>query len=126
MFAAASLTETFTALGKQFETDNPGVTVKFNFAGSSDLAQQIVNGAPADVFASASDATMKTVTDAGLGRRRAGDLRHERAADRHRAGQPQGHRHLRRPGQARPQGRGLRAAGAVRRGRRRRSSRPPG
>lgn len=65
VFAAASLTETFTELGSRFETDNPGVTVKFNFAGSSDLAQQIVNGAPADVFASASDATMKTVTDAG-------------------------------------------------------------
>jgi molybdate transport system substrate-binding protein len=65
VFAAASLNETFTALGKQFETDNPGVTVKFNFAGSSDLAQQIVNGAPADVFAAASDATMKTVTDGG-------------------------------------------------------------
>lgn len=65
VFAAASLNETFTALGKQFETDNPGVTVKFNFAGSSDLAQQIVNGAPADVFAAASDTTMKTVTDAG-------------------------------------------------------------
>jgi molybdate transport system substrate-binding protein len=42
------------------------VTVKFNYAGSSDLAQQIVNGAPADVFAAASDATMKTVTDAKL------------------------------------------------------------
>lgn len=66
VLAAASLTETFTALGKQFETDNPGVTVKFNFAGSSDLAQQIVQGAPADVFAAASDATMKTVTDASL------------------------------------------------------------
>lgn len=66
VFAAASLNETFTELGAQFETDNPGVTVTFNFAGSSDLAQQIVNGAPADVFASASDATMKTVTDAGL------------------------------------------------------------
>jgi molybdate transport system substrate-binding protein len=65
VFAAASLNETFTALGKQFETDNPGVTVKFNFAGSSDLAQQIVNGAPADVFAAASDATMRTVTDGG-------------------------------------------------------------
>ncbi len=64
--AAASLTESFTALGKQFETDNPGVTVKFNFGGSSDLAQQIVQGAPADVFAAASDATMKTVTDANL------------------------------------------------------------
>ena len=66
VLAAASLTETFTALGKQFETDHPGVTVTFNFSGSSDLAQQIVNGAPADVFAAASDATMKTVTDADL------------------------------------------------------------
>ncbi len=66
VLAAASLTETFNALGKQFETDHPGVTVKFNYAGSSDLAQQIVNGAPADVFASASDTTMKTVTDANL------------------------------------------------------------
>ena len=66
MLAAASLTETFTALEKQFEADHPGVDVKLNFAGSSDLAQQIVNGAPADVFAAASDATMKTVTDAGL------------------------------------------------------------
>ena len=66
VLAAASLTETFTALGKQFETDHPGVSVKFNYAGSSDLAQQIVNGAPADVFAAASDATMKTVTDADL------------------------------------------------------------
>jgi molybdate transport system substrate-binding protein len=65
VFAAASLSETFTALGKQFETDNRGVAVKFNFAGSSDLAQQIVNGAPADVFAAASDATMKTVTEGG-------------------------------------------------------------
>jgi molybdate transport system substrate-binding protein len=66
VFAAASLNGTFSALGEQFETDNPGVTVKFNFAGSSDLAQQIAQGAPADVFASASDATMKTVTDASL------------------------------------------------------------
>jgi molybdate transport system substrate-binding protein len=66
VLAAASLTETFTNLEKQFEADHPGVDVKLNFAGSSDLAQQIVNGAPADVFAAASDATMKTVTDAGL------------------------------------------------------------
>jgi molybdate transport system substrate-binding protein len=65
VFAAASLTETFTGLGERFEAANPGVTVRFNFGGSSDLAQQIVNGAPADVFAAASDATMKTVTDAG-------------------------------------------------------------
>ena len=66
VLAAASLTETFTALEKRFEADHPGVDVKLNYAGSSDLAQQIVNGAPADVFAAASDATMKTVTDAGL------------------------------------------------------------
>jgi molybdate transport system substrate-binding protein len=67
VFAAASLTDSFNELGKRFETDNPGVTVKFNYGGSSDLAQQIVNGAPADVFAAASAATMKTVTDQGLG-----------------------------------------------------------
>ena len=65
VFAAASLTETFNELKTRFETDNPGVTVKYNYGASSDLAQQIVQGAPADVFASASDATMKTVTDAG-------------------------------------------------------------
>ena len=91
VFAAASLNETFTELAKQFETDNPGVTVKFNFAGSSDLAQQIVNGAPADVFASASDATMKTVTDAGRSAAAADDLRDERPGDRDCARQPQGH-----------------------------------
>jgi len=66
VLAAASLTETFNALEKRFETDHPGVDIKLNYAGSSDLAQQIVNGAPADVFAAASDATMKTVTDARL------------------------------------------------------------
>lgn len=66
VLAAASLTGTFNALKAQFETDNPGVTVKYSFGASSDLAQQIVNGSPADVFAAASDATMKTVTDAGL------------------------------------------------------------
>ncbi|WP_157430857.1 molybdate ABC transporter substrate-binding protein [Actinomadura macra] len=65
VFAAASLTETFTALGRSFETAHPGVKVRFNFGGSSALAQQITQGAPADVFAAASPATMKTVTDAG-------------------------------------------------------------
>jgi molybdate transport system substrate-binding protein len=66
VLAAASLTETFNGLEKQFETDHPGVDVRLSYSGSSDLAQQIVNGAPANVFAAASDATMKTVTDAGL------------------------------------------------------------
>lgn len=66
VLAAASLTETFNQMKTQFETDNPGVTVRISFGASSDLASQIVNGAPADVFASASDATMKTVTDQSL------------------------------------------------------------
>jgi molybdate transport system substrate-binding protein len=66
VFAAASLTETFSAMERQFEAENPGVDVRINFAGSSDLAQQIVNGAPADVFAAANDSTMRTVTDSGL------------------------------------------------------------
>lgn len=64
VFAAASLTESFTTLGKQFEAAHQGTTVKFNFAGSSALATQINQGAPADVFASASPKTMQTVTDA--------------------------------------------------------------
>ncbi len=66
VFAAASLTETFTSLGAEFEKAHPGVKVRFNFGSSATLAQQIVQGAPADVFAAASPATMKTVTDASL------------------------------------------------------------
>ncbi|MGW4802692.1 molybdate ABC transporter substrate-binding protein [Kitasatospora sp. NPDC004272] len=66
VFAAASLKESFTELGKRFEAAYPGTTVTFNFGGSSALAQNIVSGAPADVFAAASPATMKTVTDAKL------------------------------------------------------------
>ena len=65
VFAAASLTESFTQLGKDFEAANPGVKVTFNFAGSSALAQQINSGAPADVFASAAPTNMKQVSDAG-------------------------------------------------------------
>jgi len=65
VFAAASLTGTFTQIGKDFEAANPGTTVTFSFAGSSALATQINQGAPADVFASAAPANMKTVTDAG-------------------------------------------------------------
>ncbi|MED7924565.1 molybdate ABC transporter substrate-binding protein [Nonomuraea sp. LP-02] len=66
VFAAASLTGTFIELGKTFEAAHPGTTVRFNFGSSATLAQQIVQGAPADVFAAASPATMKTVTDASL------------------------------------------------------------
>ncbi|MFI6509287.1 molybdate ABC transporter substrate-binding protein [Streptosporangium sp. NPDC050855] len=64
VFAAASLTGTFTELGRAFEAAHPGTTVRFNFGSSATLAQQVVQGAPADVFAAASPATMKTVTDA--------------------------------------------------------------
>jgi molybdate transport system substrate-binding protein len=64
VFAAASLQESFTALGKTFEKRYPGTKVTFNFGGSDSLAAGITGGAPADVFASASPKTMKTVTDA--------------------------------------------------------------
>ncbi len=66
VFAAASLTDVFTGLGQQLEQDNPELTVRFNFAGSSALATQLTQGAPADVFASANPAQMAVVTDAGL------------------------------------------------------------
>ena len=66
VFAAASLTATFTELGKKFEAEHPGTTVTFSFAGSSDLVTQITEGAPADVFASADEANMKKATDAGV------------------------------------------------------------
>src|SRR5262245_28767808 len=65
VFAAASLTEAFRTIGKDFETAHPGTKVDFNFAGSSTLARQIIEGAPADVFASADDENMKKVVDAG-------------------------------------------------------------
>jgi len=65
VFAAASLTETFTQLGKQFEAAHPGDHVKFSFGPSSGLAEQITSGAPADVFASAAPANMDQVVSAG-------------------------------------------------------------
>ena len=65
VFAAASLKESFTALGQEFEKAHPGTKVTFSFGGSDSLAASITGGAPADVFASASPKTMKIVTDAG-------------------------------------------------------------
>lgn len=65
VLAAASLTESFTRIGDDFEKANPGTTMTFSFGGSSGLAQQVTAGAPADVFAAASPATMRTVVDAG-------------------------------------------------------------
>ncbi|GAB3306465.1 molybdate ABC transporter substrate-binding protein [Geodermatophilus aquaeductus] len=66
VFAAASLTDVFTDLGQRLEEEHDGLTVQFNFAGSSALATQLTQGAPADVFAAANDAQMAVVTDAGL------------------------------------------------------------
>lgn len=61
VFAAASLTDAFTEIGKNFEAANPGVSVTFNFAGSQTLRTQIEEGAPADVFASANTKEMDTL-----------------------------------------------------------------
>ena len=66
VFAAASLTDSFEQLKTEFVTAHPDVTITFNFGGSSALAEQIVQGAPVDVFAAASPATMATVVDASL------------------------------------------------------------
>ena len=66
VFAAASLKVVFTELGEEFERENPGASVTFSFAGSSDLVTQILAGAPADVFASADTSNMSKVVDGGV------------------------------------------------------------
>ena len=67
VFAAASLTDAFKAVGDAFTKANPGVKVTFTFDASSALVAQITQGAPADVFASADTANMDKLTAAGLG-----------------------------------------------------------
>lgn len=61
VFAASSLGQTFTTMGKAFEAKHPGVSVQFSFLASSTLATQMLAGAPVDVFASASVTDMGTV-----------------------------------------------------------------
>jgi molybdate transport system substrate-binding protein len=63
--AAASLTAAFGDIAKAFEAANPDITVRTNFAGSSTLVTQIREGAPVDVFASADEANMQKLVDAG-------------------------------------------------------------
>lgn len=65
VLAAASLTETFTSLAHDFEAEHPGVKVEVAFDSSATLAEQVNQGAPADVLATADERTMKTVADAG-------------------------------------------------------------
>jgi molybdate transport system substrate-binding protein len=65
VFAAASLTAAYTEIGNAFMASNPDAAVTFSFASSSDLVTQIDQGAPADVFASADQANMTKLTDAG-------------------------------------------------------------
>ena len=65
VFAAASLTESFTEIARQFEKKYPDATVRFNFDASSNLASQIEQGAPANVFASADEANLQKTIDSG-------------------------------------------------------------
>lgn len=65
VFAAASLTEAFTEIGEVFEAEHSGVEVVLNFAGSQQLAQQLLQGAPAEVYASANQAQMNLVVASG-------------------------------------------------------------
>ena len=65
VFAAASLTEAFTEIAEEYESLNPGSKVVVNFAGSQQLAQQLSQGAPADVYASADQKQMENVIHAG-------------------------------------------------------------
>jgi molybdate transport system substrate-binding protein len=66
VFAAASLTASFNALGIAFHQAHPGVGVNFNFAGTPTLVTQIEQGAPADVFASADTTNMDKLTTDGF------------------------------------------------------------
>ncbi|MFN8377364.1 MAG: molybdate ABC transporter substrate-binding protein [Anaerolineae bacterium] len=65
VFAAASLTDAFEEIAQSFEAAHPGVDVVFNFGNSSTLATQLVEGAPADVFASANNTQMTVARDGG-------------------------------------------------------------
>lgn len=66
ILAAASLTESFTEIGKKFEAENPEIHVIFNFAGSQTLFQQLEQGIPADIFASANQKYMNDAIESGF------------------------------------------------------------
>lgn len=64
VFAAASLTDALTEVGEAFEADS-GIDVRFSFAGSSSLREQVLAGAPADVFVPADPSDAEALVDAG-------------------------------------------------------------
>lgn len=64
--AASSLTEAFTVLGDAFMKEHPDIAVRFSFAGSSAIAEQIAQGAPIDGFASAGKSSIQPLVDQGL------------------------------------------------------------
>jgi len=66
VFAAMSMKKPLSELAGMFEKDNPSVTIRFNFAGSGILAQQIISGAPADIYVSSSGRDMALVEEKGL------------------------------------------------------------
>ena len=112
VFAAASLGGTFTELAEQFEAANPGTTVQLNIAGSADLATQIIEGAPADVFASADENNMSKVVDAGLVDGDPVDFATNALEIAVPAGQPGGRRRARRPRRTGSETRRLRTRGS--------------
>ena len=65
LFAASSLTDAFTEIASHYEREHPDVTVRLNFGGSSQLATQLTEGAPADLFASANETQMEKLVEDG-------------------------------------------------------------
>ncbi len=66
VLAAASLTDVFAELAEQFEQEHDGTEVSFSFGSSTDLAEQVADGAPGDVLATADETSMKLAEDAGV------------------------------------------------------------
>ena len=65
VLAASSLTDAFNEVGRQFQAAHPGIAISFSYGASSTLAQQVNAGAPADVLATADEATMQTAVGGG-------------------------------------------------------------
>jgi molybdate transport system substrate-binding protein len=66
VFASSAMIKSLTAIGKQFEAENPGTSVEFIFAGSSDLSSELSDGNDADVFVSGDHDNMSAIANAGL------------------------------------------------------------